>query len=577
MIRHALSARVLSARLSSSLGARLQAVLLLGFLFVTVQGLLAIGALWTFDRATAALIDRQLVPMSRMQSIADQYEAGFAVANKVRAGTMTLASGRSELSSLERALHREWAEIMAQPPADFGTALDRRAPADAALATLGRAIGKDDRDGLDFLLSGGLSGGIDPLLVELRTRADALREQAEANRRTLWSVLIGAQCCLVAMLVLAMAVGLWLMRRVRGTIIEPLVAIAGHASRISADRQTDAVPYQHFEDEVGGIARAIAGARTRAREHGRLLEERAVAEVERRRVEQAATESARRRAETLNAFFAEFGDALACMVDELASASQQMGGMADGMSAAAQRAETRAVTVGQGFESTGANISRIEEASGVMLDIGVAVGARTANSLEHGGKVHDESRHNRVHALQLRTMVAEISGALDLISSVARQTNLLALNAGIEASRAGDAGRGFAVVAAEVKSLSHDAQRATYEIGRKLDLVRGTADQVLASATAVEALAKEIAHQSQAAAEAVQTHKAASSRIVESLGHARREVDGAMGAMKALHGDASEVRRSSQEVQATSRSVASRAAELRARFEALARDVKAAA
>ncbi|MCE7795898.1 methyl-accepting chemotaxis protein [Sphingobium sufflavum] len=212
-----------------------------------------------------------------------------------------------------------------------------------------------------------------------------------------------------------------------------------------------------------------------------------------------------------------------------------------------------------------------------MLDIGVAVGARTASSLEHGGKVHDESRQNRAHALQLRTMVAEISGTLDLISSVAKQTNLLALNASIEASRAGDAGRGFAVVAAEVKSLSHDAQRAAHEIGRKLDFVRGTADRVLASATAVEVLAQEIAHQSRAAAEAVKTHKAASGRIVESLECARDQVDDALHAMKALHGDASDVRRSSQEVQATSRSVAQRAAHLHARFEALSRDVKAAA
>lgn len=577
LIRHALSPRDFLARLSRSLGARLQAVLVLGFLFIAVQGVIAIGALWTFDRATATLIDRQLIPMSRVQSIADQYQAGFAVANKVRAGTMPVASGRSELSSLESRLRREWQAISVEPPEGFGAALDRRMAADRALLLLGRAIAADDRDALDFLLTGGLSGGIDPLLVELRARTVALQVQAEANRRTLWYVLMGAQFCLVAMLSLATVGGLWLMRRVRGSIIEPLVAIAGHASGISQEGGADAVPYQHFEDEVGGIARAIAGARRRALDHGRLLEERRAAEVERRRVEQAMAEAARCRAERLDGFFGEFGDALTSMVEELALASQQMGGMADGMNAAAERAEARALMVAQGFEGTSANISRIEEASGVMLNIGVAVGVRTASSLTHGGKVHDESRQNRAHALQLRTMVTEIGGALDLISSVARQTNLLALNAGIEASRAGDAGRGFAVVAAEVKSLSHDAQRAAREIGMKLGLVGMTADKVLASATAVEVLAEEIARQSRAAADAVQTHKAASSRIVDSLGSAREEVGGAMETMKALHGDASDVRRSSQDVQTTSRAVARRAADLRARFEALSSDVKAVA
>ncbi|MET0137732.1 MAG: methyl-accepting chemotaxis protein, partial [Sphingobium sp.] len=494
---------------------------MLGFLFVAVQGLLAICALWTFDRAAAALIDRQLVPMARMQTIGDGYEGAVTVASKVRAGTMSVASGQSQLFSLGHGLDQEWDALLAEPPEAFGVAMDRRAAADAALRTLGQVIARDDRDALDFLLSGGLSGGIDPVLIELKAQAASLREQAEANRRSLWTVLVGAQLCLAAMLVAALAVGLWLMRRVRGTIIEPLIAIAGHASTVDDDGKAQAVPFQHFDDEVGGIARAIAAARIRARDHARLLEERRSAEAERLRAGQVAAEAARARAEQLDGFFAEFGDALASMVDELATAAQQMGSMADGMNVTAERAEARALAVELGFESTGVSITHIAEASDIMQDIGVTVGQRTARSLEHGGMVHDESRRNRAHALQLRTMVAEISGALDLISSVARQTSMLSLNASIEASRAGEAGRGFAVVAAEVKSLSHDAQRAAHEIDRKLDLVRGTADQVLDSATAVEKLAQEIALQSRAAAEAVETHKAASDRIVESLDCAR--------------------------------------------------------
>ncbi|HEX7874722.1 MAG TPA: methyl-accepting chemotaxis protein [Sphingobium sp.] len=545
----------------------------MGFLFVALQGLLTLGALWMVQRASATLIDRQLVPISRMQSIADRYQAGVAAANKVRAGTMMAASGRSELSSLQQGLAQEWDGLLSDPPVDLDAARDRRDPADAALSALGRAIESNNRDSLDFLLSGGLYGSIDPLLVELRARSAALRAQAEADRRTLGFVVVGAEAGLVVMLLLAMGVGAWLMRSAHRSIIEPLVAIAGHA----AEREEGDVPYQDFEDEVGGIARAIASARLRATEHRRLVEERQAAEVERRDLERTAADSARRRAAMLDAIFSEFGDALSEMVEDLSAAAQQMGVMADGMSNAAGRAEDRAVQLAHSVESTEANISRIEGASGVMLDIGVDVGERTATSLNHGGKVHEESRQNRAHALQLREMVAEISGALDLISSVARQTSLLALNASIEASRAGEAGRGFAVVAAEVKSLSHDAQRAAHEIGRKLDLVRGTADEVLDSATAVEALAQEIARQSRAAAEAVETHKAASHSIVTSLGGARQDMRGTVEAMNALHGDASDVRRSSQDVQSTSRAVAQRAAELRDRFDALTQGVRAAA
>ncbi|MET0366301.1 MAG: hypothetical protein ABW169_16780 [Sphingobium sp.] len=52
---------------------------------------------------------------------------------------------------------------------------------------------------------------------------------------------------------------------------------------------------------------------------------------------------------------------------------------------------------------------------------------------------------------------------------------------------------------------------------------------------------------------------------------------GTVEAMNALHGDASDVRRSAQDVQSTSRAVARRAADLRDRFDALTQGVRAAA
>ena len=573
LIRHALFVRLSSLGLSSSLGMRMRAVLAMAFLFVVLQGMLTLASLWTVQRVSANLIDRQLVPISRMQSIADHYQTAVAVANKVRAGTMTKASGRSEMSSLTAALKTDWDDLSADPPPALEAARERRSGADQAMADLERAISEDSPDRLDFLLSGGLYGSMDPLLVELRARAAGLRQEAETDRRHLGMTVLGAQGGLVAMLLVAAAVGAWLMRQAHRSIIDPLVAIAAHAE----EREAGEVPYQHFDDEVGGIARAISAARLRASEHRRLLEERQAAAAERRDVERRAADAARRRAAMLDGVFSEFGEALSAMVEELSAAAGQMGDMADGMSGTAERAEARAVQLARSFESAEANISRIEEASGVMLDIGLDVGQRTATSLDRGGKVHDQSRHNRAHALQLREMVAQISGALDLISSIARQTNLLALNAGIEARRAGEAGRGFAVVAAEVKSLSHDAQSAAHEIGRKLDMVRGTADKVLDSATAVETLAQEIARESHAAADAVEKHKLASHSIVMSLGGARGEMRGTAEAMNALHGDASDVRRSSQNVQSTSRAVARRAAELRERFDALTRGVREAA
>ena len=73
----------------------------------------------------------------------------------------------------------------------------------------------------------------------------------------------------------------------------------------------------------------------------------------------------------------------------------------------------------------------------------------------------------------------KISGASNLISSVAEQTNLLSLNASIEAARAGDAGRGFAVVAEEIRQLSDESASSVETINTLLaELQQNTNDAI---------------------------------------------------------------------------------------------------
>lgn len=67
-----------------------------------------------------------------------------------------------------------------------------------------------------------------------------------------------------------------------------------------------------------------------------------------------------------------------------------------------------------------------------------------------------------------------ISGVLVLIETIAKRTNMLALNASIEAQRAGSAGKGFAVVAGEVKDLAAQTRAATQDIQTKITGIERT-------------------------------------------------------------------------------------------------------
>ena len=73
----------------------------------------------------------------------------------------------------------------------------------------------------------------------------------------------------------------------------------------------------------------------------------------------------------------------------------------------------------------------------------------------------------------------EITGAVNLINTIAERTHILALNASMHAASAGEAGRGFAVVADEVQRLAESSREATSDISSMVNAIRvETADAV---------------------------------------------------------------------------------------------------
>ncbi len=123
-------------------------------------------------------------------------------------------------------------------------------------------------------------------------------------------------------------------------------------------------------------------------------------------------------------------------------------------------------------QETAAGLAR---AIGAFAETAGEIGRQAQSSGTLATQAEAATREVTAATVELQTAIREIQAVVSLIDDIARQTNLLALNASIEAARAGAAGAGFAVVASEVKALATETQKATREIGAKIERLEAAA------------------------------------------------------------------------------------------------------
>ncbi len=126
-------------------------------------------------------------------------------------------------------------------------------------------------------------------------------------------------------------------------------------------------------------------------------------------------------------------------------------------------------------EGAAANQRTVQEATAEVAQSQVKLRA-SVGEIELLARTVSEGKTLLVDLQDSLRRVATVASSID---AIARQTNLLALNATIEAARAGERGKGFVVVASEVKSLAQETAKATAEIARTLDDLRGKAQRLM--------------------------------------------------------------------------------------------------
>ncbi|WP_404384740.1 cache domain-containing protein [Caenispirillum salinarum] len=282
---------------------------------------------------------------------------------------------------------------------------------------------------------------------------------ADARSRTVLTAL-GA-------VLVASVLGFLIARSIAG----PVGRMTGAMGAIVGGQYDVDIPAQARGDEIGGMARALDGLRT----HARNVAEREAAQSERVRELAEREQAVRRETESHLAGVVEAAiqsneamivlahvmeeisgaarqsQAMASAVEELVASVREISGNSDTAADGAREAEGAA---NDGLSASNHAVSTMESIFGAVSDA-----AKTVDSLAKASE-------------QIGVIVQEIE-------DIADQTNLLALNATIEAARAGDAGKGFAVVAGEVKTLASQTGRATEDIRARIGSLRTEMDSIV--------------------------------------------------------------------------------------------------
>jgi methyl-accepting chemotaxis protein len=209
--------------------------------------------------------------------------------------------------------------------------------------------------------------------------------------------------------------------------------------------------------------------------------------------------------------------------------------------------ETRVVSAGLA-EAAATQASGIERSRTAIEELVAVIdqnaeGARDTDALAR--RAAEEAGAGGGAVAETATAMREIADRISVVDEIAYQTNLLALNSAIEAARAGVHGRGFGVVAVEVRRLAERSRTAAQEIG-------ALATQSLASSERAAGL---IAR----AVPSIRETSAQVNRIAEASERQRDSVLAIGEAVAALSGVAERQAAASEELTASSSTLAERA------------------
>jgi methyl-accepting chemotaxis protein len=306
---------------------------------------------------------------------------------------------------------------------------------------------------------------VDPLLANINRLAQLKSQKVGEASAELASETRHRATLLLALIGLALVIGIAVVVVTVVSVSRPLQALLTHAERLSRGdltaRTTAPMPAEFrilaeamnrsgdsLSRVVAAAARTAESVSTSAHQLSSVSEEIAV--------------SASHMANAMS----EVSHGAETQVHQLREIEDTLATVRTASGEVKERADEVVELAGSIERSAGEKRAEIERALGILADVKTSV----------------EQAAGEVAALS--TAAADITRFVQSVSQIAEQTNLLALNAAIEAARAGDAGRGFAVVADEVRKLAEQSQKAAQDVVHVTGLVTarvGTSSRAMES------------------------------------------------------------------------------------------------
>lgn len=291
-----------------------------------------------------------------------------------------------------------------------------------------------------------------------------------------YSSLVRAVIMLIVMMVLGEGFIIFLIGRLSGKIVRPLIQLNDVAMEL-ANGNLDVSIDVKTDDEVGELAVAIDKTVHRLKEYidyideisqvladmadGKLainLKYAYVGEFE--KVKDALNHISESMTEVMTSIV-EGANQVSVGSDDLAKAAQGMAENTETQAASIEELLATATSVAEQVKLNKDNSDKSAAYTNEVAQVMETSKSQMAQMREAMDKIQESSK--------------QVVGVIKAIEDIASQTNLLSLNASIEAARAGDAGKGFAVVAGEIGGLANESANA---VNTTRDLINVSLEEI---------------------------------------------------------------------------------------------------